>query len=87
MILISLIRSLAFKYHAYIVILILLLSVIMPIYSYYTEKKLVYVIIVAPFSYLPSSCSKYTKLNIYSSYNVRSVSNTKYIFFICLINL
>ena len=74
------IRSLVSKCRAYTVTLILLLSIIMPIYSRYTKKKLVCVIITAPFSHQPSSYSKYIKLNIYSSYNVRSVSNTKYIF-------
>ena len=44
------IRSLAFKRHAYIVLVILLLGKIMPIYSRYAKKKLVYVIIVALFS-------------------------------------
>ena len=78
------IRSLAFKYCAYIVILILLLGVIMPIYSYYTEKKLVCVIITALFNYQPSSYSKYMKLNIYSFYNIKSVSKAKYMFFIHL---
>ena len=45
------IRSLASKYYTYIITLILLLGVIMPIYSYYTKKKLVYVTITAIFSY------------------------------------
>ena len=62
------------------VTLILLLSVIMPIYFYYTEKKLVYIIIAAPFSHQPSLYSKYIKLNMCSSYNIRLVTNTKYIF-------
>ena len=78
------IKSLVSECHAYIVILILLLGVIMPIYSYYIKKKLVYITIAAPFSHQPSSYSKYTKLNIYWFYNVRSVFNTKYIFFIYL---
>ena len=76
------IRSLVSKCRTYIVTLILLLSVIMPMCSYYTKKKLVCVIIMALFSYQPSSYSKYIKLNIYSSYNVKLVSNTKYAFFI-----
>ena len=42
----SFIRSLISKCCAYIVILILLLGVIMPIYFYYTEKGLVYIIII-----------------------------------------
>jgi uncharacterized membrane protein YjdF len=44
------IRSLVFKYYAYVVTLILLLSEIMPTYSRYTVKRLVYIIIIAPFS-------------------------------------
>jgi hypothetical protein len=45
-----LIRSLVSKYCAYIVILILLFSEIMPTYSRYTVKGLVYIAIAAPFS-------------------------------------
>ena len=45
-----LIKSLVFKCCAYTVTLILLFSVIMPSYSCYTEKKLVYIIITASFS-------------------------------------
>ena len=45
------VRFLVSKCHTYIVILILSLGVIMPIYSYYTKKKLVCVIIAALFSY------------------------------------
>ena len=81
------IKSLASKCYVYIITLILLLSVIMPIYSYYVKRKLVYIIIAALFSYQPSSCSEYTKLNIYIFYNVKSVSNAKYIFFIYLYSL
>ena len=44
------IKSLVSKCHAYTITLILLLGVIMPIYSYYTEKKLVYITIAALFS-------------------------------------
>ena len=47
----SFIRSLVSKYYTYTVILILLLGVIMPIYSCYTKKKLVCVMIVAPFNH------------------------------------
>ena len=74
------IRSLASKRHTYTVAVILLLGEIMPSYFYYEEKKLVYIIIIAPFSRQPSSYSKCTKLNIYLSCNVKSVSNAKYIF-------
>ena len=74
------IRSLAFKRHAYTVAVILLFSEIMPSCSRYEEKKLVYIIIIALFSHQPSFYIKYTKLNIRLFCNVRSVSNTKYIF-------
>ena len=45
------IKSLVSKYHTYIILVILLLSKIMPIYSRYTKKKLVYIIIIAPSSH------------------------------------
>jgi hypothetical protein len=44
------IKSLASKYCAYIVALILLLSKIMPTYSRCVVKGLVYITITAPFS-------------------------------------
>ena len=43
------VRSLASERCAYIITVILLLSEIMPTYSHCTEKKLVYIIITAPF--------------------------------------
>ena len=74
----------AFKYYAYIVAVILLLGEIMPSYSCYKEKKLVYIVIIAPFNYQPSFYIKYTKSNIYLFCNIKSVSNIKYIFiFFC----
>ena len=73
------IRFLVFKHHACTVAVILLLGEIMPSYSYYKEKKLVYIIIIAPFSRQPSFCVKCIKLNIHLSYNIRSVLNAKYI--------
>ena len=45
------IRSSASKCHAYIISVILLFSEIMPLYSYYAKKKLVYIVIIAPFSH------------------------------------
>ena len=74
------IRSLISKCCTYIVAAILLLSKIMPSYSCYKEKKLVYIIIIALFSYQPSSCSKCIKSNIYLSCNIRLIFNAKYIF-------
>ena len=45
------IKSLISERRTYIVLLILSLSVIMPIYSYYTKKKLVYITIITPFNH------------------------------------
>ena len=73
------IRFLASKRRTYIVVVILLLGEIMPSYSYYKEKKLVYIIIITLFSYQPSFYVKCTKLNIYLSHNIKLVSNTKYL--------
>jgi len=44
------IRSFASKYYTYIILTILLLGKIISPYSYYKEKKLVYIVITAPFS-------------------------------------
>ena len=71
------IRSLVSKRRVYTVAVIFLFSEIMPSCSCCKEKKLVYIIIIALFSHQPSLCVKCTKLNIYLSYNVKSVSNTK----------
>ena len=78
------IKSLASKRRAYTVAVILLLGEIMPSYSYYEEKKLVYIIIITPSSCQPFFYIKCTKLNIHLSCNIKSVSNTEYIFrFLC----
>ena len=76
------IRSLVSKHYTYIVAVILSLSKIMPTYSYCVLKRLVYIIIIAPLGRQPFSYTKCTKLNIRSSCDVRSVFNTKYIYFI-----
>ena len=73
------IRSLASACCTYIVLVILLLNEIMPIYSRYIKKKLVYIAIIALFSHQPSFYIKCTKLNIYLSCNVKLVSNIKYL--------
>ena len=52
----------------------------MPTYLCYIEKGLVCIIIIALFNCQPFSYAEYTKLNMYFSYNVCSVSNTKYAF-------
>ena len=72
------IRSFASTRYTRVVLTILSLSKVIPTYSYYAEKKLVYIAIASPSSRQPSSYAKYIKANIYSSYNVRSVSNAKY---------
>ena len=73
------IRSLASKHHTYTVAVILLLSEIMPSCSYYEEKKIVYIIIIALFSYQPFFYIKCIKLNMRLSCNIKSVSNAKYL--------
>ena len=63
------VRSLASKHCTYIVLVIFLLGEIMPIYSHCAEKKLVYIIIIAPSGRQPSSYIKCTKSNIRLSCN------------------
>ena len=81
------IKSLASAHYTKLMAVILLFSKIMPSCSCYKEKKLGYIIITALFSRQPSSYVECTKLNMYLSCNVRSVSNTKYTFvFLCNIH-
>ena len=54
----------------------------MPTYSYCVLKGLVYIIIIAFLGCQPSSYTKYTKLNIRLSYNIKLVSNAKCTFLI-----
>ena len=70
-----------------LVAVIFLLSEIIPTYSYCVLKGLIYIIIIAPLGRQPFSYIKYTKLNMRSSYNIKLVSNAKYIFSICLYTL
>ena len=60
-----LVRSLVFKRYTYIANTIVSLSEIMPIYSHYVIKGLIYITITALFSRKPLSCSNYIKLNIH----------------------
>ena len=79
------IRSLVFKRLAYcfkLVAVILSLGKIMPTYSCYAEKGLVYITIMALLGRQPSSYTKYTKLNMRLSCNIRLVFIVKYIFLI-----
>ena len=76
------IRSLASKrttYYFKLVAVILLLSKIILTYSCCVEKGLVYIIIIAFLGCQPSSYTKYTKLNMRSSCDIKLVSNTKYL--------
>ena len=66
-------------YYFKLVAVILLLSKIIPTYSHYIEKGLVYIIIIAPLGHQPFFYIKYTKSNICSSCDIKLVSNTKYI--------
>ena len=74
------VRSSASKYYNKLILLILLLGKNIPSHSYYLEKQLLYIIIIAPFSRQPSFYSKCTKVNIRLSCNVRFISNVKYTF-------
>ena len=69
-----LIRSSASKRRAYVMAMIFLLSKIMPTYFRCMLRGLVYIIIISLFSRQPFSYAKYTKSNIRSSYNIKSVS-------------
>ena len=73
------IRSLASKRHTYIILVILLLGEIMPIYSHYIKKKLVYIIITASSNRQLSFYFKCTKSNMRLSCNIKSVLDTKYL--------
>ena len=75
-----LIRSLVSKRCTRIVAIILLLSKIMPTCSHCVLKGLVYIIIITPLSRQPSSYAKCIKSNIRLFYDVRLVSNAKYIY-------
>ena len=72
------IRSSASKRCTRVIAVILSLDEIMPTCSRYVLKGLVYIAITALFSRQPSSCTKYTKLNMRLSYNIRLISTAKY---------
>ena len=67
--------------------MIFLLGEIMPLYSHYMEKKLVYIIIIVLSSYQPSFYIKYIKSNIYLSYDIKTMSNTEYLYLMRLYSL
>jgi len=65
--------------HTYTIAAILSLSEIIPSpCSRYLKEGLVYIALASPSLRQPFSYLKCTKVNIYLSYNVRSISNTKY---------
>jgi len=70
-----------------LITLILLVSKVMPSYSYYIKKGLIYITIAAPSGRQPSFYTKYIKANIRLSYNICSISKAKYKCFITLYNL
>ena len=72
------VRSTAFRHHNKLMLLILSISKVMPSYSYYIKKGLLYIMIASSSSRQPSSYTKCTTINIHLSYNIRSVFNTKY---------
>ena len=74
------IRSLASVYYTLLTISISLNGKIMSPYSYYTKKGLVYITIIALFSYQSSFYFKCIKANTCSLYNMRLVSTNKYTF-------
>ena len=76
--------SIASIYYAILIALILSISKVIPSYSYYIKKGLIYIIITAPSSYPPLSYTEYTKVNICSSYNIYSIFNIKYIYYLIL---
>ena len=76
-----LIRSLASERCAYILAVILLFGKIMPSYSRCVEKKLVCIIIIAPFGCQPFFYSECTKSNICLSCNIGLVFNAEYMWF------
>ena len=78
MFLIPPIRSTASRRYNKLITFIISINKVMPSYSYYIKKGLVYIAIVAPSGRQPSFCAKYIKVNMRSSYNIYSISNTKY---------
>ena len=55
-------------------------------YFYYIKNGLVYITITESSSRQSSFCTKCTKLNTYTLYNMRSILLNQYTFFICLIS-
>ena len=77
-------KSLASVCYTLLAVSISLNSKIMDSCSHYIRKGLVCIILTAPFSCQPSSCSKWTKLNTCSSYNIYLMSNNKFFFYLSI---
>ena len=80
------VKSLVSRRRIYIIAVILLLGKIIPTYSYYILKGLVYITIIISFSRQPSFYTKHIKYNIHLFCDIRLVSITKYICPIYFIN-
>ena len=80
------IRSLVSKYYIKLVSTIILLGEIIPSYSYYVKRRLLYIVIAAPFSCQLFFYAKCTRANMRASYDICLVSNAEYMFFIYLVN-
>ena len=78
--------SIASIHYAILITLILSISKVMPSCSCCIKKGLMYIIIIALSSRQPLSYTKYIKANIYSFYNICSVFNAKYIYYLTLPN-
>ena len=76
------VRFTAFRRYNKLILLIFSINKIMLSYSCYIKKGLLYIVIISPFSFQLLSYAKYTKINIYFSYNICLVSNAKYKCFI-----
>src|SRR5271170_603412 len=79
--------SLSLLRYAKLVTLILSISKIIPTYSRYIKKELVYIAIASPTRRQPSSYAECIKANMRLSYDIRSISNTKYTRYLTLRNL
>ena len=73
--------SIASVCYTVLIALIFSISKVIPSCSHYIKKGLVYIAIASPSGRQPSSCTKYTKVNMRSSYNIYSVSAAKYIYY------
>src|SRR6266700_1365578 len=78
--------SIASIYHTILIILILSISKVIPSYSHYIKKGLIYIIITALSSRQPLFYTKYIKVNMHLSCNIYSISAAKYIYYSILLS-